>query len=968
LSPSDFAYKGYYDIQTYGNDTTYMRSLTSRYVNGQLRLLTLTHTGILQEFALPSAFGQKITATTNQWNLGSAGVTSDFTGIWYDSANQRLWVTSSIDYGDSGTYYPTRISTVTLNNDGTVGNVKTVSLQNIDSKRIYGGVVPVPAWFQQQYGCGPYAVGFGGYTSLMAQTSKASLGPELICIPDIANYSNGAVIPSSAFKVLLDYSSTGDRGVRATIPQNYFDGGDSRQNPSSRPSSPPVSTASWLSPNSQGLGWMVWGDSYYNTGMWIDGSTKQGFVAIASLCKGSCWYQTSTLAFDDRQYELHIWDGSSLNNGLETHPTSMTEIAPPRGTNPCIWGGNVPECNISGATYDPNTQTMYLVNYPGGSDAYTGRIYAYSVNAGGTASVPAAPAPAVAISAAPASITSGNSATLSWSSTNAASCTASGGWSGTKAASGSQSVSPTANTAYTLNCSGAGGSASQSTTIAVTAQVQADTQPPTVSVTSPANNAILSGVVTFTAAASDNVGVAGVQFQINGSNAGPEMTSAPYTLSASSLDSANGIYTITAVARDAAGNSRTSSAVTVTLSNPSAPAPVPVLPTTPADAVVSSWSAWSDASGWSGCSANTQTKTQQRTRTVLAPAMNGGSTPSLSETQTLSQSCSSAAAPLRIGENVKTTTTVNVRATGGGTLLGTQAAGNTGVVVDGPTYSNNVIWWKMDYATGVDGWSGDDYLVENAFATPVDAVLSAWGAWTDASDWSACSNGVQTKTQQRTRTVLTPATGGGATGSLADTQTISQACMIAVPAPTPVLPAEPAPSPAQPSPASAKFALGDAVQTSSAVRVRSSAGEGDNSIGTQNWGAIGKVVDGPVRSGAIVWWKVDYSYSPDGWSAEDYLAKYSPPVVTPPASAPSSPAAPSSGQTLTQDLYFGRSGSQVKVLQAYLIGQGYLSAGNDTGFFGFLTSNAVKAYQHANGIPATGYVGSLTRAKINADL
>lgn len=76
--------------------------------------------------------------------------------------------------------------------------------------------------------------------------------------------------------------------------------------------------------------------------------------------------------------------------------------------------------------------------------------------------------PTVTITANPTSITSESSSTLTWSSTNANSCTASGGWIGTKATSGSQSVSPTANTTYTLSCTGAGGTVSQSATVTVT--------------------------------------------------------------------------------------------------------------------------------------------------------------------------------------------------------------------------------------------------------------------------------------------------------------------------------------------------------------------------------------------------------------------------------------------------------------------------------------------------------------------
>ena len=78
-------------------------------------------------------------------------------------------------------------------------------------------------------------------------------------------------------------------------------------------------------------------------------------------------------------------------------------------------------------------------------------------------------APTVTISASPTSVTSGGSSTITWSSTNATSCTASGGWTGTKASSGSQSLTNLTTTAtYTLACTGAGGTATQSATVTVT--------------------------------------------------------------------------------------------------------------------------------------------------------------------------------------------------------------------------------------------------------------------------------------------------------------------------------------------------------------------------------------------------------------------------------------------------------------------------------------------------------------------
>ncbi len=55
---------------------------------------------------------------------------------------------------------------------------------------------------------------------------------------------------------------------------------------------------------------------------------------------------------------------------------------------------------------------------------------------------------------------------------------------------------------------------------------------------------------------------------------------------------------------------------------------------------------------------------------------------------------------------------------------------------------------------------------------------------------------------------------------------------------------------------------------------------------------------------------------------------------------------------------------QVAALQNYLRDQGFYSF-KTTGYFGSITSKAVKAFQKANGLPPTGFVGPLTRAKIN---
>jgi hypothetical protein len=104
-----------------------------------------------------------------------------------------------------------------------------------------------------------------------------------------------------------------------------------------------------------------------------------------------------------------------------------------------------------------------------------------------------------------------------------------------------------------------------------------DTTLPTVSMTAPLGGATVSGAnVTVSANASDNVGVAGVQFKVDGNNIGAEDASNPYSVGWNSTGVANGLHTLTAVARDAAGNTQTAS-VSVTVSNAAPPPPGSVL-------------------------------------------------------------------------------------------------------------------------------------------------------------------------------------------------------------------------------------------------------------------------------------------------------------------------------------------------------------------------------------------------------
>jgi hypothetical protein len=102
---------------------------------------------------------------------------------------------------------------------------------------------------------------------------------------------------------------------------------------------------------------------------------------------------------------------------------------------------------------------------------------------------------------------------------------------------------------------------------AAPATVTSDTAPPTVALTAPATASSVSGTINVTASASDDTSVGGVQFKLDGNNLGAEDTSAPYSRSWNTTGVANGPHTLTAVARDPAGNQTTSAPVLVTVVN-----------------------------------------------------------------------------------------------------------------------------------------------------------------------------------------------------------------------------------------------------------------------------------------------------------------------------------------------------------------------------------------------------------------
>jgi hypothetical protein len=104
-------------------------------------------------------------------------------------------------------------------------------------------------------------------------------------------------------------------------------------------------------------------------------------------------------------------------------------------------------------------------------------------------------------------------------------------------------------------------------------QVRIDAAAPTVSITAPASGSTFTRgtKVTVTASATDvgtgsgaPSGIVSVTFFVDGTRNLATDTTSPYTFSWNTNDVAAGTHRLTAVATDAAGNSTTSAAITVT--------------------------------------------------------------------------------------------------------------------------------------------------------------------------------------------------------------------------------------------------------------------------------------------------------------------------------------------------------------------------------------------------------------------
>lgn len=300
------------------------------------------------------------------------------------------------------------------------------------------------------------------------------------------------------------------------------------------------------------------------------------------------------------------WSASTDNIGITAYKiyrngsgTPLTTVAAPTTT----YSDN----NLAaGTTY---SYTVTAIDAAGNESAHSSSVSATTSTAGDTT----APSPPSNVSA--TTVTT-NSVTLAWgASTDNVEVAGYRVWRGDGNWSNWVSVGATSPSTLTFTNSGlnsnttytfavraydaAGNISDSSNSIKITTKT-ADTTPPTISISTPANGTTLSNTATITASATDNVGVTGVQFKLDGASLGATLTSSPYNYTWDTTKVASGSHTLTAIASDAAGNTTTSTAVTVTIDNTTSDTTPPSTPTNlqaqaaSASQINLSWSAATD--------------------------------------------------------------------------------------------------------------------------------------------------------------------------------------------------------------------------------------------------------------------------------------------------------------------------------------------------------------------------------------
>jgi len=389
LTIDNFTYLGYYDFYLEGLDSPYVTGVAARVVSGNTQIYTWGHELSPGDQPPPlyrvdlagRSYGDLITSPSASFT-GMPNKQQNY-NIWWDDGGSRLWTVQSPSY--TTTVYPTDIEAFTIGSS-TLTKVAQVSLEGINSKRVWSGAMSVPASYQSSMGIGPYVAGLGGYTSLVAAGGGASMGPAMFAMPDPSGYSIGAQIPASAFSVLANYG-VNPVGSPLSVMTMYTDTVsyphlDATGRPDVPPDMPLFSGA-----DPYGLGYWTWG-AKYSGGFWHDtkGVVLAGLFPAAGSeygAPGYSWYAGSNIWADALQFEVHVYDPADLlrvKNGTlapdALRPKNLFTLSP---VFEDYRHNDLGDGLHTTATYDPVLKRFYILQYKGGG-VYINRLHVYQVS------------------------------------------------------------------------------------------------------------------------------------------------------------------------------------------------------------------------------------------------------------------------------------------------------------------------------------------------------------------------------------------------------------------------------------------------------------------------------------------------------------------------------------------------------------------------------------------------------------
>ncbi len=212
--------------------------------------------------------------------------------------------------------------------------------------------------------------------------------------------------------------------------------------------------------------------------------------------------------------------------------------------------------------------------------------------------------------------------------------------------------------------------------------------------------------------------------------------------------------------------------------------------------------------------------------------------------------------------------------------------GSLGTVKSGPQRQNNICWWQVtyDHSSWPSIWTNSNYLSPvgsssgDGITITSPATQDVWRVGeTRTITWTAPANVTKVHIYLATvgLIVLNAPNTGSYTWTIPADVVPKDNYVIIIYSADEGVPMQQVSMPfaivGESGESSSNFALCDIVRPTDMVNVRSTPG-GTTVVGQQPPESQGEIKEGPVTAGGYTWWRVNYQYGVDGWSAEAYLA------------------------------------------------------------------------------------------------